>query len=140
MNMRLASTLLALAVLAACVGGPRVEPETAPVSDNSAVVALVAQAHTDLDSGRRDNAAAAIERALRIEPRNPLLWHELAKVRLAEGRHPQAEQLATKSNSLATGNKRLKAANLRLIAAARAGRGDNDGAQAALSQAAELER
>ncbi len=132
------AVLVAVAALAACVAGPR--GQAVPVSDNSAVVALVAQAHTDLDAGRRDNAAAAVERALRIEPRNPLLWQELAKVRLAEGRHAQAEQLAAKSSSLAAGDRRLKAANLRLIAAARAGRGDNDGAQAALAQAAELER
>ena len=41
----------------------------------------------------------ALERALRIEPRNPSLWHELAGVRLLEGHYEQADSLAQRSNS-----------------------------------------
>ena len=46
-------------------------------------------------------AAASIERALRIEPRNPRLWQELARVRLKQGQYAQAENVAARSNSWA---------------------------------------
>lgn len=134
-------TVVAAIAIGGCATTPGV-PEVAstPVSENTAVAALVSQARIDLGAGRRDRAAAAVERALRIEPRNAALWHELARVRLADGLYPQAEQMATKSNSFAAANKALKAANFRLMAQARAARGDSDGAQAALDKAAELER
>lgn len=143
MTLRLGRVLVLAAVVAigGCATAPRGVPEVAstPVSDNTAVAALVSQARVDLEAGRRDRAAAGVERALRIEPRNALLWHELARVRLADGQYPQAEQLAAKSNSFAAANKPLKAANFRLIAEARAARGDSDGARAALDKAAEFE-
>lgn len=141
--LRVGKLIVVVAAIAigGCATTPGV-PEVAstPVSENTAVAALVSQARADLEAGQRDRAAAALERALRIEPRNALLWHELARVRLADGLYPQAEQLAAKSNSFAAANKRLKAANFRLIAQARAARGDSDGAQTALDKAAELER
>ena len=135
------AVVVAVAAMGGCATAPRGVPQVAatPVSDNTAVAALVSQARADLEAGRRDRAAAAVERALRIEPRNGLLWHELARVRLADGQYPQAEQLAAKSNSFAAANKPLKAANFRLIAEARAARGDSDGARAALDEAAELD-
>ncbi len=45
-------------------------------------------------------AAASIERALRIEPGNPLLWIELGKVRYAEGNYVQAENMGRRAVSL----------------------------------------
>jgi hypothetical protein len=75
-----------------------------------------------------------LERAIRIDSRNPILWHHLASVRLAEGDAIQAEQLATKSSSLAAGNYALQARNWELIAEARRKRGDAAGAQAAERQ------
>jgi tetratricopeptide (TPR) repeat protein len=139
MRRSVRQALVAAAVFAVggCAALPRAEPQ--PVSANTAVVALVAQARAEFEAGRRDNAAAAVERALRIEPRNAALWGELARLRLADGRYAQAEQLAAKSNSFAGHDATLKAANFRLIAGARAARGDRDGAQAALERAAELE-
>jgi Tfp pilus assembly protein PilF len=143
MMVRLGKLLVVVAavVIGGCATVPRGVPEVAsmPVSENTAVAALVNQARVDLESGHRDRASATVERALRIEPRNALLWHELARVRLADGQYPQAEQLAAKSNSFAAENKPLKSANFRLIAEARAARGDSDGARAALDKAAELD-
>src|ERR1700722_15621519 len=42
-----------------------------------ATASLVAQAHKQETGGNYEPAAATIERALRIEPENPLLWIEL---------------------------------------------------------------
>lgn len=127
---------VAALLLAACT---TLAPE-APVSDNVAVVTLVSQAHTDSLEGRLPAAVAGIERALRIEPRNPRLWRELAQVRLAQGEAEQAESLAVRANTLAGADQRLRAANWRLIAEARTARGDAAGAQEAAERARQLER
>lgn len=128
--------LLAAALLTACV---TVAPEP-PVSDNAAVLALVAQARIDTGATRYSGAVAGIERALRIEPRNARLWQELARVRLAQGDPEQAENLARRANTYSGGDRRLQAANWRLIAEARAARGDSDGAADAAARAERLER
>ena len=111
-------------------------PEVQPVSDNNAVVALLDSAHADIDGGKPDAAVASLERALRIEPRNPVLWQELAKVRLQQGQYQQAEGMATRSNSWAGNNRILRADNWRIIGEARLKRGDHQGAQAAFDKAA----
>jgi Tfp pilus assembly protein PilF len=111
-----------------------------PVSDNNAVVALVDGARADATAGKFGTAAASIERALRIEPRNAYLWHELAQIHFQQGDWAQTESHAARSNSFAGGNKLLRAANWRLIAEARAGRGDDAGARVARDRAGEQER
>jgi tetratricopeptide (TPR) repeat protein len=123
------AALLALA-LAGCVSLP-----PPPVSDNAAVLSLVDNARADAGSGRHANAAATLERALRIEPRNPRLWQELARVRFGQGDYAQAEALAARSNSFAGSDARLRASNWRLIADARRARGDERGADEALRRA-----
>jgi Tfp pilus assembly protein PilF len=131
---------LAVLGLGGCVT-PREAPPPPPVSQNAAVVALVDRAQSDFRAGEIARSAAALERALNIEPRNPMLWHELARLRLAEGRYDQAEALAAKSNAWAArDDKRLRAANWRLIGEARAYRGDSAGALDAYTRAAELEK
>ncbi len=75
---------------------------------------------------------------MRIEPRNPRIWQQLAQVRLEEAHWAQAANLAAKSNSLATGNLRLQARNWRIIAAARRGLGDEAGARKAEDRARAL--
>ena len=80
-------------------------------------------ARSDAASGRLAEAAATLERALRIEPRNPRLWHELAKVRLRQGDYSQAESLAARSNTYAGDDRDLRAANQKVVADARAARG-----------------
>jgi cytochrome c-type biogenesis protein CcmH/NrfG len=95
-------------------------------------------ARADAASGRLPNAAASLERALRIEPRNPRLWHELARVRLQQREFIQAENTAARSSSWAGGDNALRAENWRLIAQAREARGDISGARAALDSARRL--
>ena len=102
---------------------------------NTAVVALLAKAQTQTTAGQLDQASASLERALRIEPRNPLLWQELARVRLDQGQYRQAENLASKANALAGDNRRLRRENWHIIGQARTQQGDTKGAQAALERA-----
>lgn len=97
-------------------------------------------ARNDAAAGRLANAAASLERALRLEPRNPRLWHELAKVRLKQGDHSQAENLAARSSTFAAGDAALRAENWRVIAQAREAMGDSRSAQAARDNAERLGR
>jgi Tfp pilus assembly protein PilF len=114
-------------------------PEPAARTENLAIAGLVDGARADAAAGRLANAAASLERALRIEPRNPRLWQELARVRLKQGDYAQVESTAARSNSWAGGDNALRAENWRLIAHARDARGDAEGAKAAL-EAAERQR
>jgi len=126
-----------LLLLSACA---TLRPGPMPVSDNPAVLTLVEQARAETAENKLQSAVATIERAQRIEPRNPWLWQELARLHLAQGDHAQAESLAARSNTWAGNDWGLRAANWRLIGAARAARGDVTGAQAAEARAVELER
>jgi len=95
-------------------------------------------ARVDTTGGRLANAAASLERALRIEPRNPRLWQELSRVRLLQRDYVQAESCAARSNSWAGSDDALRADNWRLIAQAREARGDSDGVRAAREAAEKL--
>jgi tetratricopeptide (TPR) repeat protein len=129
--------------------GPPLEPapglESAPLppppahTENLAIAGLLIGARTDAAAGRLANAAASLERALRIEPRNPRLWQELARLRLKQGDYAQAESTAARSNSWAGSDNALRADNWRIIAHARNARGDAEGARVAL-EAAERQR
>lgn len=98
---------------------PAPPPPPAARSENIAVAGLMETARADVAAGRLANAAASLERALRIEPRNPRLWNELAQVRLRQGQYAQAESLAARSNSWAGNDSALRADNARIIAEAR---------------------
>jgi tetratricopeptide (TPR) repeat protein len=76
----------------------------------------VDQAHAQVAAGNFVVAAGSIERALRIEPNNPLLWIELGRVRQAEANYAQAENLGRKALSLATGDPRTQSSAWRVIA------------------------
>jgi predicted Zn-dependent protease len=89
----------------------------------AAASALVGQAHTLSGSGDFGQAAATLERALRIEPDNPLVWIELGRVRLGESNPVQADALARKALALATGDAAAQASAWRLIADSSRARG-----------------
>lgn len=76
------------------------QASTVPAS-SAATAELLAQSRTQLAAGDHAQAAASIERALRIRPDDPELWLELARVRLAQGDYGQAQTLARKSIALA---------------------------------------
>jgi predicted Zn-dependent protease len=98
---------------------------------NPAVLALLNNAEAQEQAGQFEQAAAALERALRLEPRNAMLWHRLARLRLSQGQWQTAVDLAAKSNSLAGGNGDLQARNWQVIAVAKERQGDRDGAREA---------
>ena len=135
--------------MAGCASQPAPAPEPPPVTETPikpapqesvAIAGLLNSARSDSAAGRLTNAAATLERALRIEPRNPRLWQELARVRLKQGEYAQAESVASRSNSFAGRDDGLRADNWRLIAQAREARGDSAGARAAEESAAKLGR
>lgn len=153
---RTAVLLVLLALAAGCAGLPAWRPAEAPRPgpapaerapaeeergrpERGATVALLADADALQRAGELDRAAAVLERAVRISPNDPLPWHRLAAVRLAQRRAAQAEQLARKSNLLVGEDRTLRARNWRIVAEARRLSGDEAGARIAEQKAAELE-
>jgi Flp pilus assembly protein TadD len=61
-------------------------------------------------------AAATIERAMRIEPDNPLLWIELGRVRYTAGDYAQADGMGHKALALAGGDAQAQSTAWKLIA------------------------
>lgn len=78
------------------------------VSQNSAVQTLYDQAMNYLSVGDFDQAEASLERSLRIEPNNPYLWFELARVSADYGNVKKARELASRAQSLAGGDRYLQ--------------------------------
>ncbi|MGH8551063.1 MAG: tetratricopeptide repeat protein [Methylococcales bacterium] len=113
---------------------PRVH-ETPAVQSPPAVIALLDAAASERQSGRLDSAVATVERAIKIQPRNARLWHEMAALRLEQNQPGLALDLARKSNSLASGDRALKQENWRIIAEAKSLLGDPEGAAKALEEA-----
>ena len=96
-----------------------------------ASTALVAQAHKHMTGGDFGLAAATIERAMRVEPDNPLLWIELGRVRQTAGDDSQADSMGHKALALAAGDPQAQASAWRLIADSLRSRRRNDEAAAA---------
>lgn len=126
------------------VVGPEDNPVQAPPQAQSqptaspAVVALLETAREQAAQGQDEQAAANLERALRIEPKNPWLWHRLGVLRLQQGNYQAAIDLARKSNSLAAGDRRLLAGNWELLARAYTALGNPAAAESARQKAREL--
>lgn len=124
--------------LAACAPlAPEPDPEPQPEAPevvatplSPALLALLDRAAEFEAAGELDDAAAVLERALRLAPEEPELWHRLAVVRLAEGDWGAAEAMALRSlDRDQTGAWRR--ANWRLISEARRRAGDGEGAREA---------
>lgn len=111
------------------------EPIEPPASLSPAIGALVIAANENSQSGNVESATASIDRALKIDPRNPALYYKLALLRLKQSKPQEAEDLAKKSALLAAGNKQLKRHSWLLIAHARELRRDFKGAKEARAKA-----
>jgi len=138
-----ASGVAASGVAPSEVAGDRVDVAPAPepvVSANPAIIALLGRARFDTVAGDREAAGVSLERALRIEPRNTWLWHELAKLRLAQGQYVQAISLAHKSISFSGRDRHLQALNWRVIGNARVAQGKPAEAEQAFKLADELDQ
>ena len=98
----------------------------------------MAQAQKQASGGDYGPADATLERAVRIEPDNPLVWIELGRVRLGETNAVQADALGHKALTLATGDPSAQAAAWHLIADAARARGHTVRAYEADRHAQEL--
>jgi tetratricopeptide (TPR) repeat protein len=95
------------------------QPPPPPPRENHlspATRALVTQARGLVAHGDLDGASSTLDRALRIEPSNPLLWVELGRLRLAENNAHQAEVCGRKALVLASGDRTTQAQAGRLLA------------------------
>ena len=117
---------------------PRERPRTAPATLSPASKALVGQAQAQRKKGDLPGATVSLERALRIEPNNPLLWIEMGRLRMDQHNFPQAESMGRKALSMAVGDNRTQSAAWQLIADALKARGRNPQAQEAQERAREL--
>jgi len=77
---------------------------------------LVTQAHAQIAHGDLAAASSTLDRALRIEPNNSLLWIELGRLRLAESDPHQAEVCGRKALALASGDRAVQSQASRLVA------------------------
>jgi Flp pilus assembly protein TadD len=99
------------------------------------IIKLMADADESIKQGDFNVAAATLERAVRISPREAEVFNQLAYVRFKQKKWELAEHLAKKSALLAENNNALKKRNWLLIAAIRKQKGDDKGANFAMLKA-----
>lgn len=80
-----------------------------------AVRELVQEGRASRSSGDYAHALASLERAIRIEPRNPYLWLELGEVHLAKGDPRQAAAMARRAISVAGQDEQARTAGEALL-------------------------
>lgn len=117
---------------------PKERPRTAPAVLNPASRALVSQAQAQRQKGDLPGATVSLERALRIEPNNPLLWIEMGRLRMDQRNYPQAENMGRKALSMSVGDDRTQAAAWQLVGDSLKARDKNPQAQAAYDKAKAL--
>jgi tetratricopeptide (TPR) repeat protein len=102
------------------VQSPR--PPSRPQSDaRTASETLLEQSRAERAAGNNTQAAASIERALRIDPNNAALWVELGEINLATGNRTQAASMARKALTLTAGDAAVESRAARLLRAAGSG-------------------
>ncbi len=132
-------SMWAAAAAPAASGAPGAVPPAPPQYRlGPAAQSLVAMARVQQRSGNFGLAAETLERALSIEPRNPLVWLALGRESLASGNAAQAYGIARKALYLASGDAHAEASAWGLIAATLRAEGRNQEALAAEHKAALL--
>lgn len=119
---------------------PKERPKVAPATLSPASKALVSQAQAQRKKGDLPGANATLDRALRIEPSNPLLWIEMGRLRMDQRNYPQAEAMGRKALAVSVGDNRTQATAWQLISDSLRARGKNPQAQEALEKSRELTR
>lgn len=117
---------------------PKERPRTAPATLAPASRALVSQAQAQRKKGDLPGASVSLERALRIEPNNPLLWIEMGRLRMDQRNYPQAENMGRKALTMAVGDDATQASAWQLIGDSYKARGKNPQAQAAYDKSRAL--
>ena len=97
----------------------RIVKSPSEISENPAVIALLDETDFQTRQGSDEDAVNAIERAIRLEPKNPYLWYRLAVLRFKNHQWRQAVALAEKSHSLSGRHPELQKANAELVRRAR---------------------
>lgn len=118
---------------------PPPQPPTRQFHLGVAANALVQQASRQAASGNPQLAESTLERALRIEPANPLLWILLGEAHESEGQYELAGSMGHKAIQLATGDPRAQASAWRLVGDSLRARGRNEDANQAYSRADTLQ-
>jgi hypothetical protein len=117
---------------------PRERPKVAAATLGPASTALVGQAQSQRKRGDFPGATVSIERAMRIEPNNPLLWIEMGRLRMDQANFPQAESMGRKALSMSVSDDRTQSLAWQLIADSFKARGKNPQAQDALERSKAL--
>ncbi len=104
---------------------------------NPAVKQLTAQAQSAEQVGQLDKAGGYIERALRIQPRDPQLLQHMAEIKLQKEDYHQALNFATKSYDIGPRVGEICSRNWRTISVARDHLDDSAGARNAEKRAAQ---
>lgn len=123
---------------------PAVSQPVAPQSElpalnqnsSSAVVALLGEARQAADRGDLSGAESQVERALRISPRDPQVYLQLASLKRQQGEYLQAEQVALRGVAVAAALPDYKRLLWKELARIRFEAGDRDGAAVAEREAA----
>ncbi len=102
----------------------RNSPRASSVGTSSAVKALLLRAKVDIIAARYADGASRLERAIRIEPRNAEVWHQLARINYKQGKHTSSITMAQKSNRYTAVNSALEKENWSLIKQASKAVGD----------------
>ncbi len=113
-------------------------PQQPQFTLGAAASALVGDAHVQEQSRNFGLAAETLERALSIEPHNPLVWIELGRENILAGNPAQAYGMGRKALYLASGDPRAQASAWQLIAASLRAQGRNDEAYVAEEKAVRL--
>ena len=113
---------------------PRERPKAPAAKLTPASQTLVNQAQAQRKKGDLPGATVSLDRALRIEPNNPLLWIEMGRLRMDQRNFPQAENMGRKALSMSVGDDRTQAMAWQLIADSYRARGKNAQAQEALEK------
>ena len=114
---------------------PKERPRTPPAALSPASRALVSQAQAQRQKGDLPGATVSLERALRIEPNNPLLWIEMGRLRMDQRNYAQAENMGRKALAMSVGDDRTQAAAWQLVGDSLKARDKNPQAQAAYDKA-----
>lgn len=117
---------------------PPSQPQQRQFALGAAAQSLVGAAHAQEQSRNFGLAAETLERALSIEPRNPLVWIELGRENILAGTPAQAYGMGRKALYLASGDPRAQASAWQLIAASLRAQGRNDEAYSAEEKAVAL--
>lgn len=102
---------------------------------NSAVVELTTQASQAEADGNLNQAAILLERAMRIQPRDPELLQQMAEVQLRRGEYSQAVSFATRSHDVGPRVGELCARNWRTMSVAYDRLGETSQARSAENRA-----